>query len=398
MAQHTQSVVLNHDRLVVEPPTTANLIKNFDPDTIQADARSTHIIVHSKFPQLVENFLIHKRTHGSKYEKGLYTETWTWRDEVARLINKRPLTFMGSEDLTVLRDGTYLNDARREWDCCGTSVQNQNKYLTLQEYLSYDEIMLSSLIGVSGYSYFINNGNRGNSGILGKPGTFEDRGVIIGLVGARFERRNRMDSNYILPSESKSQHPELIDLFQSFFGGEKNESGTFDRKMYMGRMRVPVDMLLLEANERAKNANRKAYTYVVGLGLGVWKYNQDQPALYIDTFTAALSSLSLPNISTLEFAWIDVSSACVERVTAVAEQQGIKVIFSRRNPTEKLDTNELLVLSYAWDGNSFPGNEYWGGSLSGSGDPAAACMSTIAELHNPLVNDFTGNIRVLGAK
>lgn len=47
---------------------------------------------------------------------------------------------------------------------------------------SYDEIMLGSLLGVSGPSYFINDGDRQNGGIVGEEGTFEPRGIIIGLV------------------------------------------------------------------------------------------------------------------------------------------------------------------------------------------------------------------------
>ena len=44
------------------------------------------------------------------------------------------------------------------------------------------------------------------------------------------------------------------------------------------------------------------------------------------------------------------------------------------------------MASWAWDANSFPGNEYWSRSLTSSSDPAAACCSQIQETLNPFVN------------
>ena len=179
---------LHLDSLVIEPPTTTNSVLNFPPATIAADAKATHILVHPRYSGLLTSFLAHKRATGSIYERSLYANI-SWQQLAARFIRARPLAFLGSSDYTLLRDGKALDsDATLEWDRNGTSSQHLNSHLTLESYLSYDEIMLSSLLGVSGPSFFINTGDRYNRARPAPEGSCESRGIIVGLVGARFER------------------------------------------------------------------------------------------------------------------------------------------------------------------------------------------------------------------
>lgn len=402
MASQDSYSFLSLSSQIVKPPINKNSVRNFPPTTVAADATSTRIIIHPNFPSLLEKFLAHKRTSGSKPEKALYStpEKFTWRDLVARLLAKRPLVFMGSTDYTLLRNGSQVRKPALQWDRNGTESEHLNPDLRLIDYLSYDEIMLSSLLGVSGPSYFINSGGRYNGGVPEPQGSFENRGIIIGLVGARFERRDRMDSVFMLPAVGNpKQHPELTKMFFEFFGVERTVGVRgLDVEVFKARIRITADVLLLEANTRAAEDGRTAHVYVVGLGLGVWQIDARQAEIYVQTFGEAIEELKLGGVSTVEFAYIDVSERTQRAVKNTGRKKGIKVRFSKRDPAAKLDgEDELLVLSYAWDGNSFPGNEYWAGSLMASGDPAAACMSTIGELHNPVVNpDYLKRIVAAG--
>ncbi|KAI0888599.1 uncharacterized protein GGS22DRAFT_151922 [Annulohypoxylon maeteangense] len=392
-----ESLGLQESNLTI--PTTHNRVENFDPEVIRADAQATRIIVHQDYPALVDRFLALKRgTAATSNEQKLFAHPFTWQQQVRRLIEKRPLSFLTSRDTTLFRDGTFLPDGRDFWDAIG---KEGSDYSTFQDYLSYDEIMLGSLIGVSGPSYFINDGDRYNKGRQGAPGTFEPRGIIVGLVGPRFERVDQMDSNIILSGVAPGQmHPSIVGAFTECFKLEKSPDKGFDLPMYRARIRMTLETLLLEANKRANEAGQKAFVHVVGLGLGVWMCDTRQPDSYVVALGETLTALKgkLGQIGTIYVSWIKTTKQNQDILTNIALEQGIKIMFGKRRPAEKLtgdEADQLLVVSYAWDGNSFPGNEYWHGSLAASGDPAAACMSTIPELHNPMVNpEFLDRIHV----
>ncbi|KAK4541625.1 hypothetical protein LTR36_007769 [Oleoguttula mirabilis] len=384
-------------------PTKNNRIVNLDPNTVARDALETVVVMHPRLPSLVTAFLAYKRAHGSILERDLY-ETMSQHGLVARLVKQRPLHFVQHADYTVLRNGTS-GTLRVEWLRVGTSEEHKNVHIFLKDDLSYDEMMLSSLLGTSGPTFFINTGHRTNSAKIDAKTLHQDRGIIVGLVGARFAQPGHMDAACILPPIKthksgyffRKQDAGLTKLFQEFFGGRPDGS-EFNVPVYKGRMRISIETLLLEADDRAAQAGTTAYVQLVGLGLGVWRHSpveEEQKVWYVEELTACLSRLDLRHVSTLEVAWVDVPKKTRLECFKAGSKAGIAVLFNKRDRCAKLDSEELLVVSWAWDSNSLPGNEYWSGFTDDSDDPAAVCCSTIAELHNPYVNPFEHRIKVL---
>eukprot|EP00038_Savillea_parva_P029444 m.71200 g.71200 ORF g.71200 m.71200 type:complete len:657 (-) comp8692_c0_seq1:231-2201(-) len=356
---------------------------------------------------------------------------------VDRLMCNRPLVFMSKSDTYLFQDGSQGSNAAA-FDAVGTDGQAPPH--TLDRCLSYDELAISSLIGVSIPTHFINRGDRSNHAIplpvdsvdgkLVAP-EHERRGVYVAQVGARFERPQRMEyrllvvnahqntreagygaenSDPMLKAWSKFYdipHFPLYDEVASAADGQLEFSAMgrrfatlpsrlrrapksfLDLTLFRTRCEALAETFLCDANDRARRQGTTALCRVVGLGLGVWAVHPLQTPELVNAYATVAQRGSFDHVADLHFSWFDVSTCAGVGDGEVLPGTNIRVHFNQCNPADKLvgdDVGKLLVAQYAWDGGSYPGNEYWLGSLDGSGDPAAACCSTISELQNPDIN------------
>jgi len=393
-------------------------------DIIAQQANATRPIIDAKVLKLIDGFLSYKKKYGSDIEKKFYA-TMSRDSFINRLLTERPIMFMTPADSYILRTGKQGSGG---FETIGTDTEKAP--LVLRDYLSYDEMQIAALLGVSTPTYFINNGSRTNKAVLAAPGTYQETGVYIGLVGARFEKPGLMDWQHVLvtkeqntvengygkATQKSNAKAQLLKLWAQLYGVPllaydqviRDTSGRFillssgryfDTKIYKERMKLVLKPFLIDANDRGAQENKKVYCHIVGLGLGVWQIDPVQANYMLEACNELLGQTSspyigrLPHIADVDFSWFPDAYQEIGGIKnggqLTRNRQSITVHFSKRNPADKLtgaDADKLLVAMYAWDGNAYPGNEYWDGQLTASGDPAAACCSTIAELQNPLVN------------
>lgn len=384
---------------------------------LSAYIKSAYPLLHESVVHLYINFLNHKLHYGTSSEQKVY-RNMTVTSFIHRLLTKRAVSFYGSGDAYRLLNGDY-----------GYGWDNSHDIESLSNHLTYDEIKVSAFLSISSYSAFINNGSRENRGI---PASSLDKiyhhGVVVGLIGPRLEKEGVMDWEDIVISKKQNvkthgygelpeNHTAISSwrqMWASFYGIshfplysciQKDANYInhipvgdlyFNRTVYSARLTVSFETLLFEAQSRAISVGKKAYIHVIGIGLGVWSLSSKQEHVFLETFSCCLKRLAnrLTHISDLNFSWFN-SQSLPQMV-----YEHIHVHFSKRNPHDSLPTehsDKLLIVSYAWDGNALPGNEFWDGALSSSGDPAQACSSQISELHNPHINPFVcgDNTKVL---
>ena len=401
---------------------------------IAADADSARVLLHPETMKMIS-------AHSSSSQSF-----------IKRCMAKRPLSFYHIRDTTVPRLTDSGAAVPAPQDHHGWVVNKANG-----EYLTYPEIQLSSLLLVSSNTRFLNNCGRQNKGIPGAPNSFHPRGVIVGVVGPRFALLDQMDTKFMFVHQASTKPTaNPIDKVMSdyYFDGKspwnsysqiqamsktdreeryiqtnlqslsnpksrpnpsdrQTINGYFDKKVYKKRLRLIIEPLLLDANKRASDAGTTAYLVITGFGLGFWAAFDAQKDLFIQYVLEIVANLSqskaIPNVSDLHFSHVGAPAAFTKHSPAFTTNTGISVIHDDTNPTSstikltsttttaKGGKDKLLVYAYAWDGNAYPGNEYWNDKIADSGDSQAASCSAITELHNPQINpEFMGKIETFG--
>ncbi len=452
------------DQLETNPSTPKNSLKDFvdryseyiDPTTKQPVANQqrmqeillshvneTHPILDDSVIELIKNFLKSKLDYGDDSEKAFYKDFCEEKDPnfktspkiseiivsafITRLLTKRPIAFYDSSDAHV-----FLKNV----------TENEDRTKPTPDFISYPEMEISALLGLSSTSYFVNKGGYGNDGKKGNGDFINQEAIAIGQVGTRFEKQDHMEWKYMIITESQnteangygtgaSVNPNksaLLKPWADFYGvghfptyeeakkiyEQETKNGgppkTYIKEgnnylhvnIYKARMKAVIKPFLIEANARAKEKGKKAYVHAAGLGLGVWALNKTmQVPLLLEVYADILKESEFSNINHIDFNYFsygtnpkispeDIKTKFDTLRQGSSVNNHITYGDSLTTPAAisdtKKDPNTIIAYQYAWDSNCLPGNEYYSGSLNASDDPRAACSTEITITQNHYIN------------
>jgi len=436
----------NFNDMIYKFPTQDNRLKAIaGDDTVKQQkivnhAQGVQPLIDPKVFGFIHDVFLYKQKNGSDLEKGLYANM-SFSNFVLRLYKDRPLTNYTPSEKYLLQEknGNGLNSS----DIVGRS--DFDTYNTSGRYTTRDERMLAGLIGISSEVSFINPGSRRNEGKAAGKGSFMEEGVYAGLVGACFEQKwsiayqlilrdrlqitdatmkqlwfkllniDKEESNEIIQNAlSENDTRRYVEVYVENQQTGQGEKCTFDKCIYKRYMELVLRPFFVDGNNRAQKTSQKAYFHIIGLGAGAWGVKNSnrtdscmQDQCIIDVCLKIIEDRDFSDISDLDFSWLNEgvynirgknfewegrkSTKFFNEEITLNKNKKIRVRISRRDPAELLvgeDKNKFLVAMYAWDHGSLPGNEYWMGNLNMSGDPAAICCSSAAQMHTPHMNSF----------
>jgi len=441
-----EELVERTSKLPYRMKTKGNVLRKFKAESIAVHdivaryAASTNAIMHPRAANLLKDFLEYKKEYGTEIEQQIMNDAYDVFGLLHRLLRLRPLVFNLAGDKYYLPDGKTrgYGAGGPGFDSIGT--EDEVAPLVMESLISYDEMELSALLGMSGPTHFIHSGATSKTGVGerdegGQKDPYERQGFCVGLVPPRFEKPSKMEFKHMLvmpdqniPTNGYGKDSRknrlvpnpLLQLWAKFYGVDhfpnmaevlkdmkaggtrymkfpegKLDGGYFDTLVYAKRFEMIAEMFLGEADTRAKSVDAQAVCHIVPLQLGAWIWEEIETQIQVDAYSIVLRRMKFANIGEMHFSGFKVKQTQGgPSVSELADDGGrcVQLFFAERNPADKLedpkareDERWLLVCMYGWNSNSYPGNEYWENEFESSG-AATACCSFLPELQNPDVN------------
>lgn len=398
-------------------------------------ARNTRPFVSKEVWDVLEKYMDFMKNlpdeEGMNYKK-VY-ENLDASSLIKRLIFKRPVVFYKKNDSCMLRwngnkiiEGSNLHlDVAKKFD--GSSP-------CLSEYISYDENLLSSLICMSTPTFYVSDGSLKNKSEKSIKPHIEN-GILCGLVGARNSKEGFMENRFIFPKNANfSEKVHKSDKFWLEFYSEafpEGEIPTIERIQnnpqiycdiykdgvnviyFQKRLMLSIIPFIEEAIARGFEMKKEIFCSVPAIGGGVWR-GKIKANLVIELIILGvlkfldqnfnpqhfhpLKALCLPKTNLKIYSTFKPKNKIKNLI--INENGTVLVIFKDSIDHKIVVFNEsryvaaplpvgfencVSVAAFAWDGNSYAGNEYWCGKLS-SFDSQAIYCSLLGQFQNPEVN------------
>lgn len=424
-------------------PTKAEVLENFK--SVRVVLHQDLLNIYKKFYEKLTKVRVTNDILKNKLEfSDVTTPSLTSEEKlVTEIINKRAYLFWLEDDESIHIDTSgdiiiphYSNDEYKN-----VGKESQEEPTTDRLCLDYDHLKLSGHLLYTANTYFFNSCGRGNQCRYVRDG-HELQGLVMGLIGPRFEKDGVMDVNDMIFVEGFDRRNEPSDLDKEIrkyyqlkgkklsleedlhlyavlnsHNGELNYyekkpqakayNATFKTNIYKGRISLMFETALLEANSRVP-AGMKGFFHMTGAGLGVWRKHAEQNHIYVKTLMEylAMEHQKLKKIDTIRVAYIWVGQDANYWNSKYQQEYRkighINILFENVDGASALPhtgkEKYFLILTFAYDSNAAGGNEFWVGAYSASMDPATACCSQVAEIFNSYVNPFLNINRFYVAK
>jgi hypothetical protein len=257
-------------------------------------------------------------------------------------------------------------------------------------YLHPDESVISSLLGLKVPSFAYDDGQRANACNSEPRDSDLDKKEVIMLpqVGVRLEQHERLEfGDLFLIKKTTLQTPFQEALYQ---GLQELYPGV---DLYEARSRLVIQ----QAINTAVNHTEETHLILTGLGQGVWRGDYEVRTRSLFSNALAHVVANTPDFGNLKYLTVmayqaseesikAMQNACQGKLSFMYEKENKTPVFTRELSQGGEIVNLVDMFSFAWDGMSLVGNEYYDGSCGGSADPAAAYSTSVAFVSHPRIN------------